>query len=103
MKQTHIACYPGGGSRYVRHLDASVHGSTRRLTLLYYMNEGWKQGDGGELRIYLKDKTKENSDAETHVDVAPLLDRLLVFQSRMLEHEVLPSNIVRFALTVWFY
>jgi len=92
--QTQLACYPGKGSRYVRHLDAYVGGSTRRLTFLYYFNTNWKKGDGGELRLFLDGETK---------DVEPLADRLFIFQSRTLEHEVLPSHTPRFAITMWFY
>lgn len=41
--------------------------------------------------------------ADTLADVEPLGDRLVVFQSRLLEHEVLPVYAPRYALTVWFY
>ena len=47
------------------------------------------------LRIYLKDGSYQ--------DIDPIADRLLVFQSRMLEHEVLPAHATRFAITMWFY
>lgn len=33
--QTQVACYPGAGSRYVRHLDAFIGGANRRITVLY--------------------------------------------------------------------
>jgi Rps23 Pro-64 3,4-dihydroxylase Tpa1-like proline 4-hydroxylase len=38
-----------------------------------------------------------------HKDIEPLGDRLLIFQSRMLEHEVLPVHAKRYAVTMWFY
>lgn len=47
-----------------------------------------------ELRLYLKDR---------NVDVEPLGDRLLIFQSRSIEHEVMPSHGKRFAITMWYY
>lgn len=103
-------------------MDAYKGGSARKVTLLYYANWKWKKGkeffrlcfgivflslnsipstkqiicldDGGQLRIFTKD---------SHVDVEPLGDRLLVFQSRLLEHEVLPSNASRYAITMWLY
>ena len=36
------------------------------------------------------------------VDVEPVLDRLLVFQSERVEHEVLPARAPRWAVTAWF-
>ncbi|KAL6050180.1 putative egl-nine egln protein [Balamuthia mandrillaris] len=105
--QVQLACYPGGGSRYVRHLDAFKGGATRRITVLYYMNVSWKEEDGGHLRIYYhdaeKEEEKEDEAEEREEDVAPLPDRVVIFQSRQVEHEVLPSFAPRYALTMWFY
>jgi len=97
--QSHLTCYPGEGARYMRHIDAYKGASTRRLTLLYYLNPDWKKGDGGELRIY----HPNNNQDELSSDIEPIGDRLVIFQSRVLEHEVLPTYIHRYALTVWFY
>ena len=53
-----VACYPGGGARYVRHHDNSCslsegeHCNGRRLTAILYLNEGWEASHGGELRVY---------------------------------------------------
>lgn len=58
-------------------------------------------GDGGELRLFIDDENTEGG--ERHVDVPPRGDRLLLFQSRKLEHEVLSTNAERYACTVWFY
>lgn len=33
--RTQVACYPGQGARYIRHLDAFIGGSNRRVTVLY--------------------------------------------------------------------
>ena len=93
--QTQLTMYPGGTRGYVRHLDASKGKSERTLTFLYYANAGWQPGDGGELRVY--------QAHGQHVDVEPRGDRLLVFQSRQLDHEVLPPNKDRFAITYWVY
>jgi SM-20-related protein len=96
--QVQLACYPGGGARYVRHLDAFKGGANRRLTIIYYLNVGWKSTDGGALRIFSQEGAEETYD-----DVEPTADRLVVFQSRTVEHAVLPSFAERFALTMWFY
>jgi hypothetical protein len=107
---------PGGGARYVRHLDAfkaDGGGSTRRMTAIYYVNPAWREEDGGHLRLYLGRPDAASSsrcvDSSSSVagdrywDVAPLGDRLLVFHSEHVEHEVLPSFAHRYAITMWMY
>lgn len=89
-----LAHYPGDGARYVRHRDAFPGQSNRRVTAIYYANPDWRPEHGGLLRLYLDDGT---------LDVAPTLDRLVVFLSERLEHEVLPAHAPRFALTAWYY
>ncbi|RKH19671.1 2OG-Fe(II) oxygenase [Corallococcus sp. CA047B] len=91
-----LACYPGGGAHYARHRDAFPGQSNRRLTAIWYANAGWAPTDGGLLRLYPE-------DTSAPLDVAPVLDRLVVFLSERLEHEVLPSHARRLALTAWFY
>jgi SM-20-related protein len=77
------------GARYERHRDAFADDRDRRLiTSIYYLND-WHPGDGGELRVLGQ-------------DVAPLLDRMVVFRSELVEHEVLPANAERLAITAWF-
>lgn len=89
-----LAHYPGGGARYVRHRDAFPGQSNRRVTAIYYANPDWRLEHGGVLRLY---------PDEAPLDVAPTLDRLVVFLSERLEHEVLPAHAPRLALTAWFY
>ena len=53
-----VACYPGGGARYVRHCDNSCFAGKgercngRRLTCILYLNPQWEALHGGEL-LYL--------------------------------------------------
>lgn len=92
-----VTCYPGNGSKYIKHSD-NPHKNGRKLTVLYYLNHAWKKGDGGEIRVYDKD------NATVVEDVAPIADRVLVFYSdTRVPHEVLPTNVERFAVTHWFY
>ena len=95
-----IACYPGSGERYVRHFDAirgrDDHGEQRRITALYYTNHAWCEAHGGALRLIA-------GGSGEHVDVAPLLDRLAIFRSEIVEHEVLPTFAPRYAVTCWMY
>jgi SM-20-related protein len=89
-----LACYPGGGERYARHADAFPGQANRRVTAIYYLNPDWAPDHGGLLRLYPEGEP---------VDVEPRLDRLVVFLSERIEHEVLAARAPRLALTAWFY
>lgn len=113
---TMAARYPGGGARYARHRDALPnHDVRRRLTAVYYANDSWRKEDGGCLRAHFpaevgrrvegalpNDGSEEGMEGYV-VDVAPLADRLVLFSSEWLEHEVLPAYAERWAVTTWFY
>eukprot|EP00959_Pyramimonas_sp_CCMP1952_P233091 4871133-Pyramimonas_sp.AAC.1 len=50
-----VACYPGGGAHYGRHIDnvdGDGRGDGRKLTMILYLNSDWSGADGGELRIH---------------------------------------------------
>eukprot|EP01114_Cavostelium_apophysatum_P023867 TRINITY_DN9130_c0_g1_i2.p1 TRINITY_DN9130_c0_g1~~TRINITY_DN9130_c0_g1_i2.p1 ORF type:complete len:155 (+),score=31.03 TRINITY_DN9130_c0_g1_i2:375-839(+) len=93
--QSQLACYPGNGTHYAKYLDAYVGGTTRRVTILYYLNFDWKPENGGCLRVH-------NVDGTTR-DVEPIGDRLVLFQSPRVWHEVMPAYAHRFAIGTWFY
>lgn len=40
-----LTCYPGEGSRYIRHVD-NGNENGRKLTAIMYLNPDWKDGDG---------------------------------------------------------
>lgn len=86
------ACYPGGGARYARHRDAFEGVPGRRITAIWYANPDWEPAHGGQLRIY----------GDTERDIEPLLDRLLLFRSDLVLHEVMPAWEHRWAVTAWF-
>lgn len=111
-----LAVSEGDGARYPRHLD-NVNGAPedmRKLTAIYYMNtSACEEADGaaatawdverlgGAIRLY------DGLEQPSHTDVAPVGDRLLVFWSDILVHEVLPSfadsdDEHRYTFTVWF-
>ncbi|KAH3855019.1 hypothetical protein DPMN_097578 [Dreissena polymorpha] len=91
-----IACYPGNGAYYRRHVD-NPNGDGRVVTCILYLNEGWNvQEDGGLLRIF-------PANTDDYVDVAPVANRLLFFWSdRRNPHEVQPAFKTRYAVTVWY-
>lgn len=87
----HIAKYPPG-SHYSRHLDQFQQRRNRQITVLIYLNDQWKTGDGGELKIY--------RDHEELL-IEPVARRLLLFKSDAVEHEVLMTRVPRYSFTGW--
>lgn len=88
----HLAHYPAG-SFYKKHLDQFKDRGNRMITVIIYLNENWKTGDGGELKIYKR-------DGDTFL-VEPIGNRCIIFRSDALEHEVLLTNKSRYSLTGW--
>lgn len=98
--ESHLALYPAG-SGYKKHIDrfATVNDGKplRQISSILYLNQDWKDVDGGHLRLY---KTAEN-DSE-YLDILPIGGRLVVFLSDTFYHEVLPASRDRMSLTGWF-
>ena len=88
----HLAHYPQG-SFYKKHLDQFEGRKNRMISIIIYLNNGWTDGDGGELRIH-----PERAD---FIDIAPLENRCVMFRSDTLFHEVLISNTSRKSITGW--
>lgn len=82
----------GPGAHYARHRDAFPGQDNRRITAIVYLNPGWVAAHGGQLRLHV----------EPPVELAPTLDRLVVFRSEVVEHEVLQARTDRWALTAWY-
>ncbi|ETE59559.1 Egl nine-like 1, partial [Ophiophagus hannah] len=92
-----VACYPGNGTGYVRHVD-NPNGDGRCVTCIYYLNKDWDAKiNGGILRIFPEGKAQ-------FADIEPKFDRLLFFWSdRRNPHEVQPAFATRYAITVWYF
>lgn len=92
-----VACYPGNGTRYVRHVD-NPNGDGRCITCIYYLNKDWDvKVHGGMLQLF-----PEGRNAVANIE--PIFDRLLIFWSdRRNPHEVKPSYATRYAITVWYF
>ncbi|MCB9743696.1 MAG: 2OG-Fe(II) oxygenase [Alphaproteobacteria bacterium] len=93
--EVQVACYPGDGARYLGHRDAFLGDHNRKLTAIWYANPLWRPEHGGLLRVWPPGE-------DGHQDIEPRLDRLLVFRSDVLLHEVLPTFAPRYAVTAWF-
>ena len=99
-------CYPGGGARYTMHCDNHCtvgdgdKCNGRRLTALLYLNDGWTEGDGGQLRLFHPAPRHKEHKAE----LDPLGGRAVIFWSDYrVPHEVLSAAVPRFAVTLWYY
>jgi predicted 2-oxoglutarate/Fe(II)-dependent dioxygenase YbiX len=114
MTSVQLARYPGDGcSAYSRHCDSGAScrseqdtnisntSNDRVLTFVYYLtpNDWDAELDGGALRVF-----SSAQGNETEFDIIPFSDRLVVFRSDYVEHQVLPSlRRERIAITVWLY
>ncbi|XP_066586936.1 egl nine homolog 1-like [Prorops nasuta] len=93
-----VACYPGHGSHYVKHVD-NPNRDGRCITAIYYLNKDWDiKKNGGLLRIFPEGWRDQVADIE------PLFDRILFFWSdRRNPHEVQPAYKTRYAITLWYF
>ena len=89
--EIHMTIYPPGAF-YKRHLDQFKKDDHRKLSVICYLNNGWTDEHGGQLRMYLPDRT---------TDVLPVAGRIVCFRSDRIEHEVLPASRERLSLTGW--
>lgn len=89
--EVHMTIYPIG-SFYNRHLDQFKKDDHRKLSAICYLNENWKEENGGQLRVHFPEGSE---------DILPVAGRFVCFRSDLLEHEVLPSTCERLSLTGW--
>jgi len=92
----HFACYRPG-SAYVRHFDQSGGDAARTLSLVLYLNDDWREEEGGALRLYFGEGAEASSK-----DLLPEAGRLVLFLSARFAHEVLPATRERLSVSGWF-
>lgn len=77
----HYAYYQEG-SFFKRHIDQFRSDRGRVLSFVLYLNENWKESEGGKLSLYLP---------EGELSLYPEEGRVVTFRSDQVEHEVHPS------------
>lgn len=87
----HYTLYPAG-SFYKKHLDQFRNNDSRKYSLIMYLNDDWKEADGGELCIYHLDRKQT---------ISPNNGKIVFFESGELEHEVMVTNKQRMSITGW--
>ena len=80
------------GSFYKTHIDQFHKHGSRAFSMVMYLNENWKFGDGGELCIHHNDKLEH---------ISPMNGKSVFFNSSELAHEVLLTNEPRMSITGW--
>ena len=95
--QAMVACYPGGETRYKKHVD-NPNQDGRCITTLYYLNKDYDRTvNGGVLRLF-------PHGGNEYVDIEPILNRMALFWSDGRNpHEVLTSYTPRYAITLWYF
>ncbi|MGJ8647828.1 MAG: 2OG-Fe(II) oxygenase [Marinomonas colpomeniae] len=94
--EAHFARYEEGAF-YEKHIDAFKGQSNRILSMVLYLNEDWKDGDGGELIIY----DEHNPEIELG-RFPPIKGRLAIFLSECFYHEVNVANRTRHSIAGWY-
>lgn len=71
-------------SFYKRHIDQFKSEKGRQFSIVLYLNQEWKEEDGGLLSLY--------PEARGQVNISPLGGRMVLFRSDEMEHEVHASS-----------
>lgn len=93
--ECHLASYPAG-TFYKKHLDRFESNSSRKISFVFYLNEDWEVGAGGELVLYKK-------DYEILSEISPLPGSFICFLSEEFPHEVKSATIERRSFTGWMH
>lgn len=96
---------PGKQACFKQHVD-SPSGEGRILTAILYTNKSWRKEDGALLLAQTAGKSSQNES----VELLPQADRLVIFHSEHVMHEVTPNvhpslelDGHRCAFTIWYH
>lgn len=87
----HYSLYESGDF-YLKHLDQFKNNPSRKYSMISYLNNNWKESDGGELLIHQLDNNQK---------IAPTQGKTVFFKSDELVHEVLVTQNTRMSITGW--
>ena len=90
--ENHFALYPAGAF-YQKHIDRFQRSDSRVISSVLYLNPAWEPEHGGELRLHFPNR---------YEDIEPVANRLVLFISAQILHEVLPTTVERLSLAGWF-
>ena len=88
--EMHAAHFEPGG-RYLPHLDRRSGTSGRVFTYVYFLNPSWTRRHRGALRAITPMQKL----------MAPVMNRLVLFHTPEVLHEVMVTTVDRFAVTGW--
>lgn len=91
--EAHYAHYPAGAF-YQKHVDRHRNSNARVISAVFYLNQDWQPGEGGELLMH--------DDAGVLFSVPPQGGTLVLFMSADMPHEVLPAVRERWSIAGWF-
>ncbi len=92
--ESHFAIYDEGDF-YEKHFDPFKGSKNRVVTTVYYLNEAYKEEDGGALMVY-------DTEGNFIEKVLPHANTLVVFLSEKFPHEVLTARKKRYSIAGWF-
>ena len=93
--ECHYAIYCAGAG-YARHSDVLNGHRNRVLSTVFYLNEDWQLGDGGELVLFAP-----GGDAIIDT-VNPTFGKMIIFLSESFPHAVLTACKQRRSIAGWF-
>ncbi|MCY7293104.1 MAG: 2OG-Fe(II) oxygenase, partial [Ferruginibacter sp.] len=77
---------------YKRHKDQFKNDSSRKYSLINYLNSNWLEEDGGQLIIYQNEEIQK---------IQPQSQTAVFFKSNEMEHEVAKANRSRMSISGW--
>jgi Rps23 Pro-64 3,4-dihydroxylase Tpa1-like proline 4-hydroxylase len=80
------------GSFYKKHVDQFQDNSSRKYSMITYLNTDWQEEDGGHLMIH---------QAKGNQHISPTLGKTVFFKSNELLHEVEVTHAQRISITGW--
>jgi SM-20-related protein len=93
--EAHYAIYPPK-TFYAKHVDRFSRADERSISSTLYLNESWRDTEGGALRLFINQKNHE-----MFTDIYPQAGTIVAFRSDLIYHEVRPSSRERYSITGW--